>query len=459
VIIKVKMKYFSKINNVDIISEMFNLEAGAEVCKNGKIVENPKKANKYPIYTVDGISTCIKTCIAYVYIKDISITSFIDMCAKEMDKLEEEYKKKTGYSHLTVSNIKQLSHFVNVKHKNLKSKMAPVRYMHNSLYGDIDKETQKNSRFIWVFMSFKKLIENIDNRWQNMHLSSQLISIIIDEDNLITKPNGYVFPNNITFADFNFTKNLSNLTRIGYITNEKINDDNTEIYSCFNDMIKFPEFIPAWHGFNYISFCSMRYFDIEIHKHLKKEGMDQVDYHVFLELHNIPIYQVSFKDITINNLVKRNDQCYCCEANLYGDIYMLFDDYRTNIGKAYCHICMHSIVVVEISLKKMVVARVTYPRTLLQVLNGVLIDETVRRLCMTNKSDIVTDDNAVFLKDSYNKEYLLWAGNISDLYVYLNKPNYITKKYKRAEKIQQYLNTVEIVKIHAIKANVVFLEQ
>jgi hypothetical protein len=171
-----------------------------------------------------------------------------------------------------------------------------------------------------------------------------------------------------------------------------------------------------------------------------------------IQIYKKPIFKLDFKDIVIEN--KYTGKCDSCEALLYQDIYAVFANKNTNVCKAYCHICIHAGPGTIILNDSNVLGRTVYPRTLKQVLALTDMHDAVKRFCLVDKKTIEYDNEAIFI--TLDKNYLLWSDDIQTLYKYLESENYITRKFKTAKKINQYLETLEIVKIQSYKPAITF---
>ena len=445
-----------------LLDEAFNLESGLEIVKNGKIIDDVKTAKKYPLITVDNVSMYIKPNIGFIYVNEIYIDQIIKELNSELQKIEKKFTTKFKNSHLKSYTCieRGINHFVSVKTKcrsstNI-SDSDPINGESKRIIKSWDNfhlnktKCIESGRFIWVIASHQNMLANIESSiW--VHFSTQLVSIFADIGNetMLTIDPDTKLTNNMLFSHFKFMKTFLGLTSDGILTKDYILEKvqaNDENYISYANKLS-PEFIPGINSWeNLITFCPIRYFDVEINKKLKTTAYD-VLYNIFIEITK-QIYEVDIKLCNISN-----NKCNSCGSALYDDIYLVFSDLSKRECDPFCKICMHSAG----TNKDAIIARSKYKHTLEQALAFTDMDDNVKDICLANKADIIQDSQAVYVTGKSGKKYLLWSGTIHDYYQYINSNNYISRKYDNNIKlIKEYFNTVSLVKIKQITPSVVF---
>lgn len=465
----------------DIASEAFNLEAGKICFQKNALLEQNTNANAkiYPSFVIDGVCTTIKSNSGFIFVPEYLLDSFVVHFKNMICDLTKLYEQVTGKDHLQGYSTLEtnVDHFTILKAKHsldstISSKFANESVKRRIYVNDSNDKLDKIiglARFTWVIYTIEQFMIDLTKFYsRNIPIECQLVSIIYDPKKLINLKNGELLINNLTFRNFNICKNLLSVCSYGEINSEflaRYSKNNNEILSGYVDSIKKniirPEYIPGWEpGELSIHLCEKRRGAFEIIKHL---GNKLIYTDTYLPIFPITqtIYEVNYQDIIIDNSSEQKDNNICahCDTPLYNDIYVVFSD--SNIGKAYCCICLHSkfdvnsrradISGMPLYNSDNIIARVKYPRTHTQVIEYIESDILVKNIISQSFDPLYIENDNSIVKALYlnfqlsNTKYIGWNSSISSFISYItNSNNNIHSKFSSKQDFLEYIKNCYI---------------
>lgn len=345
------MKYINTSNlkkaTEEISYEVFNLIVGSKYFDDNGNVILEKSSSKYPKFKTESGYIYINTSDIFIFTEYDLIDGIYSFLEQNIDKLFNMEIPKKIYNALEINNrfsiLKIVSNLKNVK---------PVILLCNRRC-----KIPKNNNIRSVYISdIKNFVYNRKNI--NKFISFQLCGIMYDPNKLYNLTNYEIIneigPHNYTsFNKSNLLSSIGNLT-----TNITINLFMNEINKYlkqFKISIKYAyinkfNYSVSQKFILYFYFIYDRYVHggFEIIKQLGNInifGFDFCSYYRntdwYEPLGQPNLYEIAFKDIIIDNNPKQNDICKQCNTPLYDDIYIIFNSRSSNIGKAYCPICIH----------------------------------------------------------------------------------------------------------------------
>lgn len=438
----------------EISYECFNLEEGKLCYKNGVLVPN-LNFTPYPTFTIDNVKTFIKTNVGFIFMPYKIINNFINLFSSSLINLNDEFEQKTnrdpfenyialetGTDHFTILKTK----YNNININNLSKR----KIYFNEFYENITNIISEIHKFTWIIYSIDQFTEDLSKyNYRSIPISCQLISIFYDPDKLINLKNGSLQISNLTFKHFNICKNLLHVCHYGQINDEFINkySNSTDVIlinfiNNFKNEINKPEYLPGWEYIKIstnIMLCPIRRGAFEIIKHLGNKLI--YENFIMIPIFNIyqPIYDVEYSEIIIDNssVQKNNKICINCDTPLYDDIYIIFNDPLSNIGKSYCPTCLHCKFDPETHLMSYngdflfkigidIIARVKYPISVKQVIDQIDIDEIIKDILIQSFKPIYIDSN----DDMFYQALYFNFDNKSNKIINNNQKRYLGWNYK-----------------------------
>ena len=454
------MKYINNFDfNIamqDILSEAFNIEAGKVYYKNGKL--SPDSKQKYPSFVINDIKTTLKSNIGCIFVPNEYINNFSMKFKTGIISMSEKFKKQLHFDHLQVYSSLETGtdHFTVLKVKNniettstskTKSDDIIKRKICINEFEKIEK-LSLDAKFTWLIYDHNQFIDDLNNySYRRIPIICQLVSIFYDPEHILNLTNNQIYVNNLSFKNFRIFKNLLNICTYGEITPDFIDKykysnklDLSNIIEIWKKNIKKPEFLPGWNSFGLsIILCQHRRAGFEIIRHLGNKYIYNTKYIPLCNIEHV-IYQVDYSDVIIDHsiIAKANNICSHCDTPLYDDIYMIFEDKTSNIGKAYCAICLHSTFDPESHIVKRdgeplykksdIIARLKYPTKLSEIIDHMEIDDILKNILLSSYNKIYLDydeylNNAMYLNFSSNQKYIGWSDGINNFLLYAyNKP-------------------------------------
>lgn len=445
------MRYFN--NSIqDIISEAFNIEAGKEYSKNNKLVYS-KNTSLYPVFEIDGVVTNIKSNMGFIFLPGSLVENFTHDFMKGITSMESAFESLSGFNHLqTYSALETGSdQYTLVKVKN-RLELSAIgtnipgiikRRIYINENNDKLERIVGTARFTWVIYSIEQFTNDLFNFLnRKIPISCQLVSIMYDPFKIINLQDKKIYIDNLTFKNFYACKNLLNICTYGEINSEFLekykNTENTSIMSLIRDINNYkniPEFMPEWLNENMISLCEKRKGAFEIIKHLGKWNIFRNSImfnYVHIDILSINVYIVKYEDIIIDNIDKENNICANCNTPLYDDIYVLFKNPQSNIGKSYCAICMHCQYNEDGTICRNgykiysstdILARTIYPVKVSQIISTIKTSAIVQEILLLSFSSMhmeYDDETNIFLLKSSSKNYIGWPYDLNSYNKYIN---------------------------------------
>jgi hypothetical protein len=349
-----------------IAGEILNIEAGLFHFIDGepaKLGENLKVENYvgYPRLIVDDIRYDIKSASGYLYVPlDISgkdlvhdlkpllekMSKFSRLDGKSNDHLRDYHTIKCGYN----TNIK-------IKH-DLKTKKVESRVF---LYDETDSH---RGRFTWFIVPINKINFEIVNTDVDRAIARFASCILWDRYD-ITK---------LLHNDSTFEFNINSLRGYEHVLNKTIilfkHAENPLMIELNNFWRNYP--------FNNKN---------KILRNINDARLYKADYN-----------KLQFKTVRIDDTSSEvsNDICARCKQMIYGDFYALGGYINGGNDKsciALCALCMHSSQQdMPLENKYMRVYRTTCPRTIVDMLEIEICDDTKRDICIEVLNGITTEE-------------------------------------------------------------------
>lgn len=480
------MRYFNNSDLTaampDILSESFNLEAGKIYYKKNVLITD--KPESYPSFTVDGVKTTIKTNMGFIFLPERIMTDFVKSFKAGICSMGENFKQKMNFDHLQGYSTLETGndHFTAFKAKHMMEGITTSEYHYENVKRKIyvnekNAKLEKvigNARFTWVLYSIEQFISDLASyEFRSIPISCQLVGIFYDPAKLLSLKDGSLQISNITFKHFEICKNILYICSYGKITPEFLKKyaENAELKTLLDDIQfcqKIPEYLPGWTtqaGETSLMLCEKRKGAFEIIKRLGNKNVYGTNTHIPISPINQMVYDIDLKDIVINQ-----DVCFNCETPLYDDIYVIFEDKNSNIGKPVCSICLHSKFDLTshrflpvsgdyLYAENHVIGRTKYPRTVKQVINMIETDETVKDILLQTFASMYVDlfhssICVMYLNFEYNKistqknvKYLGWNSTVNQFISYVNGDSYdsnIFSKFSTRQAAIKYIQSCNV---------------
>ncbi len=309
-----------------IAEAMINTEMGAEVFIDGKI--QPKGASAYPKFNVGAIEYRVKATSAYIYTSAKPEDAF-NALRTELTRLDVEVENSTWAAAATFQTVSARVH-TNIKARGA----APRRHI---CVADPDVP-EPEAQFVWRVAPIDKFDYVLDASTVDV-ISRYIASIFYDNLGICKLEDG-AFVSEFSRNDF-----------IGM--NAVLNE--TVFLSSYYNPIAF-EVNESW-----LANCPSVGTVLDAHRNVNPGR-------IFTR--NWADTKLAPTVVAANDI--RDDVCSSCHAGLYGDIYVLHapqkqPDYR--LGTPVCPLCMH-LGEKKYEAKYFYVFRVTYPRTLDELVSG-----------------------------------------------------------------------------------------
>lgn len=390
---------------IRMIDEIFNLEANGIYFKDGMFIEPiNKKHEPYPIFSIDNELISIKTNTILVFLNELLIDKFISLLNEKLTEMSNIFLEKMKYNHLNIKVSMETGNDNFVSVKAIKKDDISRNIIYNIKEEHIKYFIKSKSNII---------IYNLDHlvkKSVNLYLFSsicELCSIVYDNMNIFDLEDNKIYIDNITY------KNIKCFKNIMFISNNKIYD---------KDPSSIPEYASSWDTQGGIMVCTKRSIGFEIMKHYN-EKIIQARYESITDIYN-DIYNVKY----YKGMIDR-DTCNLCNTPLYDLIYVIFLHKYSKKGIPYCGICMHSNyslfdgkLLYDFTFRNYrstdYIAKVKYPRSLSDVINGLSIDDEIKIILklFSEKYNIEIYGNSKYI---IFKNYIAWSGSMIDLFYFI----------------------------------------
>lgn len=390
------MKIFKDADNIfqKIAGEMINIECGKKIFENGKQLEPPYEF--YPRFVDNGVQTIIRANLGYIYIHGIDSTTVVTSLYYHITKMEQQL----GFSPFEERRALETNskHFTVVK-AYVKSAGTDITETINQIYNRKILYNPKlpvnsyfpHAKFIWVIHDTTVLLEELYYEESDYIVStSQLTSIIYDSTDCL---------------------NIA---------------DNTSLYS-----IKFPDFkiydkIVKVNNNKY-KHCKFNMSDIVLGAfHLICLLGNWAEYNWNAKVTLYPLKTKIMREQYDNIKDKILSYCSCCRTPLYDEIYVikkLNHPHHCQKWKytAHCPICLHYRLTHPQYFNNKTILRVTYPRTVEDIIDTIAAPEIVRTVIRESFKGVHVEINKnkpiVYIGDKDNPKYIGWVGDLDKLLV------------------------------------------
>lgn len=447
------MKYFSD-DFQDVIDEIFNIESCGINFKNGILLD--KTENIYPVIQTKNRKIILKSNYIILYLPKNNIYQLVEKLSNKLNEMSISYKNKYGEHHLNklFSIESGNDNFTVLKAKNISMNLSTTTIIENGIQTGfiegrkifININDQDLSyiiglaRFTIIINNYTQLIDNIENRIKNSFpLSANLVSIIYDSDKLFNYENNHVYTTNITLKNFKIFKNLHEITYMGCIDKNKLNDINYKIPyidKIHLDYFKYPEYLAGWFDkSSRIDFCSKKSYKFEIIRQLGKYNyVHGFGINLVLKFGKSNTDLIDFNLLNINNgrnydgTIIKNDCCRCCNTPLYDEIYVEIKD-NSGLCYAYCDICINienlvgTIYSIEMYDTKIIptfnkISRTIYPKSVHNIISDNIHNSDIKKILTGMTNFHFSIDHIKFTID--NDIYIGWYQDIKKLYTFLS---------------------------------------
>lgn len=442
-----KFKYsenFDELNtSIEQITDYcMNLEIGKYIFENQKIIipkDDFKKAQNFPKFNFGNIHIFLKSPYGIIYVPEDLLNSFIKEFEKKMMAKSKQFYEHFGFNHLLSYNSLEIETEAFVL---LKAESKDIKGSHGIRTIIKEKKNTFNSlisydRSTWVISNIENFIEFIvTSKTDNL---LQYVMIIYDPEHIINLKNGDLLTTNFDIKQFKLCTNIIGLTYYG--TEEYLRNtlkDNNIINSKFMDLT-------SWYESHYRPyFCVKRKTSFEVIRLLGNFKLYEPILMSDVKILDVDIiYQIEWNQIKLENM----NNCFHCKTPLFGEIYAIFDNINTIVGKAYCPICIHTPNVIKNNntdnyiTKDKVIGRLTHPKKIEDIITNANIDDILREFIIQGFGNHLIDtyqDNKVIYFNFFEREknraknLICFTGDIEEFINY--------GLFNRHQKILEYMN-------------------